>query len=799
MQTHNLEVLRLSTPPRGSCMRGVRVGLALVMSAMLALTAAVLTAGCGPARLITVSSTTDDQPGSLREALRQARPGDTIAFDSSVFPPASPATIRLQSELPHISRRHLTIDASQAGVILDGADVQGSWPVGLEITSDGNVVRGLRIQNFALAIVLSHGASRNRIGGDQSRGVGPNGEGNILVLNQIGLGVCGRNTSFNVAAGNLIGTDGDRLAGLGNARSGVWIAEEATCNTIGPANVIALNTGNGVEISGARTSRNTLLDNRIYGNVGAGVLLTQGANEGLPSPYILDADLGRGTVSGVSPPNCTVAISSDPSGQGAVLEGTVKSDATGFFTLSKATGFVGPSLSVMATDDRGNSSGFGGPPPPDLMQLVPESMPREPLVARDSRDLPDNGIGRDCGSYISSDKYPEYLSDYIFDLGFTWVRIAFTEDPLNWQNVERSPGQYSVDPEVDAAVTQYAQEGVTVVLNLGVGNGDGRPDATGMATEDEVERYVNYARFLVHHFKGRVTHYEIWNEAQSVTPYSNLTTANYANLIAHAAQAIHEEDSKAKVVVGAVSGIWLPGFPGYGASLRNTLEVDYLKHLIGSGVIHLADVISWHPLYGNLADDPYYQGYPGLVKEIKALAAENGFRGEFMAEEIVWRAADELSDPELPRFSKTACAKYFTRAMFMHRGLGVLVSLALPASNEEACKAVHNVNDVLAGAQPADLGILVRGDVADLQSYTFTYPDGDRLVAMWTNGPPSENEPGIPVTVVLPGLGFERVIGIDVLGGFTQELSAFLEENDLVIPRLVVRDYPIVLRIGSGG
>ena len=51
---------------------------------------------------IVVSSAADSGPGTLRQALREARAGDTIIFDAVVFPPEDPVSIMLDSELPYI-------------------------------------------------------------------------------------------------------------------------------------------------------------------------------------------------------------------------------------------------------------------------------------------------------------------------------------------------------------------------------------------------------------------------------------------------------------------------------------------------------------------------------------------------------------------------------------------------------------------------------------------------------------------------------------------------------------------------
>ena len=75
----------------------------------------------------TVTSTNDSGIGTLREAIPKAQPGDTITFDQTVFPPHSPATIFVTTELPALDKGNVTIDASDAGVILDGSPI-GTTP-----------------------------------------------------------------------------------------------------------------------------------------------------------------------------------------------------------------------------------------------------------------------------------------------------------------------------------------------------------------------------------------------------------------------------------------------------------------------------------------------------------------------------------------------------------------------------------------------------------------------------------------------------------------------------------------------
>jgi hypothetical protein len=66
-----------------------------------------------------VTNTNDSGPGSLRECMNQAKRGDSILFDKTVFPFNKAQRIYLNSALPCLSEGDIHIDASNAGVILD--------------------------------------------------------------------------------------------------------------------------------------------------------------------------------------------------------------------------------------------------------------------------------------------------------------------------------------------------------------------------------------------------------------------------------------------------------------------------------------------------------------------------------------------------------------------------------------------------------------------------------------------------------------------------------------------------------
>jgi hypothetical protein len=56
-----------------------------------------------------------------------------------------------------------------------------------------------------------------------------------------------------------------------------------------------------------------------------------------------------------------------------------------------------------------------------------------------------------------------------------------------------------------------------------------------------------------------------------------------------------------------------------------------------------------------------------------------------------------------------------------------------------------------------------------------------------------DDDPGVEVTLTLPGFSAQKVLVIDVLNGFERELVSSTEGGNLIISNLLVKDYPIIL------
>jgi len=217
---------------------------------------------------LVITSLADSGPGSLREALERAAPGDTITFDPAVFPASQPVRIILTSgPLPSISGGDLTIDARDAGVILDGSGLSGGN--GLLIESNGNLIKGLQILNFPETGIIISEAADNTIGGtNPTPDQACTGDCNLISGNNLGISISGQGSSNNVVSGNYIGPDAAGETGMGGQTHGIDITNGAHDNLIGgeiegQGNLVSGNTYSGVSIIDNGTINNTVQGNRI--------------------------------------------------------------------------------------------------------------------------------------------------------------------------------------------------------------------------------------------------------------------------------------------------------------------------------------------------------------------------------------------------------------------------------------------------------------------------------------------------------------------------------------------------------
>jgi hypothetical protein len=760
---------------------------------------------------LVVTSTADRGQGTLRWALQTARSGDVITFDPEVFPPDYPTTIYPTTELPALSQHqtHITIDASNAGVIIDGTRVPGEWTTGLSVCTSDCTVMGLQVVNFSGSGIAGCTGSRNQFGGDPEVGTGPTGQGNLVAGNGIGIDLCSGG-SDNVITGNIIGTDVSRTASWGNTVFGISIEDGVTSTTIGPDNVFA-NNRIGIDIAGPQAIGNTVTRNAFLKSSSSVLNLRDGGNADLAAPFIESVDSQVGVVAGTACPDCILEVYTFDANGWSVFEGTARADTSGRFSFQKGEALSGPTAIALATNPAGStgpSSSSSGTAA--RIQEAASSVPSR-LVVLPSAELADNRIGVHFINlwHLEPEAFPGFVLDASHLLGMGAKRVRFSINDLDYFKVDWSKPEFSIDPAHDAFITALADAGVGMTFVLSFW--DTERAAQGWTvpsprfkTEDEIQRYLEFVRFMVGHFKDRIERYEIWNEPSLPSKsIQSIEVGDYLRLVERVAPVIRDVFPEAKIVVGGTH------------SLIDEDSQQYLYKILRSNAMPLVDVVSWHPMYGSSPEyviswlptygpspgrtwhRDYYYGYPAIVRDIQDVASAHGFRGEFVADEIHWNTPD-IPEPPWPTYSETTSAKYYTRVTLMNLGLDVSVTQLLLPDKPTLLNALRNLNTSMAGNESIDMPVEIDIEIEGPVAYcAFRYPNGDRMLAVWTDGIAQDEDPGVPAMITFSNLLAGEVTGIDVLHGFEQELVFEIDSGNTIIRDLLVKDYPLLILLSD--
>lgn len=269
------------------------------------------------------------------------------------------------------------------GIVITGSGTDNNIINGNVIGVDASAGRN-QLPNLNNGITIAGSAKSNSIGTGSTDGA------NIIAGNLgNGINITGATTNNNKVMGNFIGVLSNNAA-RGNAQSGVIFADSADTNTIGPGNVIAFNSRNGITVGTARSStavvRNKITRNSIFMNVGLGIDL---GNDGPTDNDNNDVDNGPNTllnypeitavtnngssiiVSGIvdtsNPTTASIEIFSnslpvpggDPSGfgEGQTFVASAIPNAMGVFTAT-FTGNPNTVITATTTDTNGNTSEF---------------------------------------------------------------------------------------------------------------------------------------------------------------------------------------------------------------------------------------------------------------------------------------------------------------------------------------------------------------------------------------------------------------------------------------------------------
>jgi hypothetical protein len=158
---------------------------------------------------------------------------------------------------------------------------------------------------------------------------------------------------------------------------------------------------------------------------------------------------------------------------------------------------------------------------------------------------------------------PEKTYAYLADLGVKWARVQ-----TGWCRSETEKGRYDF-AWLDEVVDQLRRIGIQPWFNVGYGNKLYTPESThefavGWAPTNSDEAraaWLAYVGALVEHFKGRVAHFEIWNEPNLKFYWqpNGPDPKQYTDFVRLTAAEIRLRHPKAVIIGGGLSGGLLPG------------------------------------------------------------------------------------------------------------------------------------------------------------------------------------------------------------------------------------------------
>jgi len=440
-----------------------------------------------------------------------------------------------------------------------------------------------------------------------------------------------------------------------------------------------------------------------------------------------------------------------------------------------------------------------------------------------------------------------------YDLGFKWSRVGYDLSLFQWAYVEREKGQYHVDERADAAVTEAVRNGIQVVLCLDKGNWNYAPNPKVMdRTRDlmetysnnpgtvrdwqamlldypaQLEGYLNYVRFMVKHFKGRVRYFEVWNEWG---PFSYEEGKRYARLLKVALPVIHEECPEAKVI---------PASPGWIQFMPDRAEhgFSFFKALADEGLLSRVDVLAFHPFYDPSQEDRFLANFVTDFHEFQRFARASGFKGnEYFASE--WDFFTAYPHSDLPSYndrenhSEMQKAIYSSRlsTLFAHLGIVNFWNETLQTmmtmrglslfrnnfSNEVVCPTqpeiiyymFRTLATVFEGAIGADAPVnfsevrevfLPSNNTGRIvEQYGFRR-GRELLVAFWRPGLAAEigkDFVSVTVDVSVKSPTARQATLIDVLNGTETPLNVSRLGNNLLIAKVHAESWPRILRISE--
>lgn len=331
---------------------------------------------------------------------------------------------------------------------------------------------------------------------------------------------------------------------------------------------------------------------------------------------------------------------------------------------------------------------------------------------------------------ITDDTAEEWYATYAKS-GLGMLRVD-----LDWEDVMDDNGNLAIPEIFDRRISIAAEYDIEhiVIFNSHITAKDGGSNFPD--TDEEIARFIEYVKFTVNHFKGRVSCYELFNETDLFTN-TLIDGAGYARLLKEVYKAIKEIDPEIKLIGGVTSGI----------------NYNYLEAIFKAGGGDYMDYVSVHPYV--YPESPETAEWKTKIEAVKALADKySGGKVDIMLTEMGYTTIRT-------KYGTTEQQKldYFIRTFVQMKSLDYVKKLTVYTTNSgnnyymlESMWGLYGstgsskLQSVGGMANPVAVGIaaftnILNGydfvkeiDYADgLYTYKFSNGKGKDIYVLWTN------------------------------------------------------------------
>lgn len=315
-----------------------------------------------------------------------------------------------------------------------------------------------------------------------------------------------------------------------------------------------------------------------------------------------------------------------------------------------------------------------------------------------------------------------------------------------------------------------------------------------LSSEDEVERYLEYVRMVVTDLKGLVAEYELWNEPDANSDwYQRIEPEDYIAAAKQAIPIIREIDPQARIVLAATS------------SYVDLPCQEYSKIILESDILPMGDIISLHTVNNDASPvflSDYYYNYDAMWQNIKTLAEEHGFKGEYYADELNYRShysLDILAPEEgnYHPYEPEVAAKYFARMIAINLGMNISVGTSGTNEFERTVEAamIRNMAYLLDGLEAFPFDVQVESESEMTRNYTFKDDTGTLYVFLWNDGEAKVESQDVISSIFIEGRNATAITAYDPYLMNVQELVFENSADGITMDNLLLRDYPLIYKI----